>query len=126
MRRLALAAAALLALALPAGASAAFKQFRSPTGKIGCAFESGGGLKPIVRCEWAGSNDRAVWVGRHGHAHHLRISDTVRDPHAAVLRYGHSKTFRRLKCTSRRTGMTCKSLLTGHGFTVSVRRQRLF
>jgi hypothetical protein len=124
MRRLALVAAVVLVF--PATASAAFKQFRSPTGKIGCAFESGGGLKPIVRCEWAGSNDRAVWVGRHGRAHHLRISDTVRDPHAKVLKYGHSKSFRQLKCTSRRSGMTCKSLLTGHGFTVSVQRQRLF
>src|ERR671927_1687467 len=122
MRRLVLAAVAVVALALPAGASAAFKQFRSPTGRIGCAFESGGGLKPIVRCEWAGSNDRAVWVGVHGKAHHLRISDTVRDPNAPVLGYGHSKRFHRIKCTSRRTGMSCRSLVSGHGFTVSVQR----
>jgi uncharacterized protein DUF6636 len=120
------ALAVLILLAFPAGASAAFVQFRSPTGKIGCAFESGGSLKPIVRCEWAGSNDRAVWVGRHGRAHHLRISDTVRDPHAKVLKYGHSKRFHQLRCTSRRSGMTCRSTLTGHGFTVSVQRQRLF
>ena len=124
MRRLLLATALLLAF--PAGASASFIQFRSPTGKIGCAFESGGSLKPIVRCEWAGSNDTAVWVGQRGKAHHLRISDTVRDPNAPVLGYGHSRRFHRIKCTSRRTGMSCRSLVSGHGFTVSVQRQHLF
>jgi hypothetical protein len=123
MRRIALAA--LLTLVFPAGASAAFKQFRSPTGRIGCAFESGGGLPREVRCEWAGSNDRAVWVGQRGRAHHLRISDTVRDPNAKVLHYGHSLRFHRIKCTSRRTGMTCRNR-RHHGFTISVQRQRLF
>jgi hypothetical protein len=124
MRRLFLAA--VLLLAFPAGASAAFMQFRSPTGRIGCAFESGGGLPREVRCEWAGSNDRAVVLAERGKARRIRISDTVRDPHARVLRYGHSRRFGKLKCTSRRTGMTCRSLRSGDGFTVSVQRQRLF
>jgi hypothetical protein len=124
MPRLAFAAVLAL-LAFPAGASATFRQFRSPTGKIGCAFESGGGLKPIVRCEWAGSNDVAIWVGVRGRAHRLKISDTVRDPHAKVLHYGHSLRFHRIKCTSRRTGMTCRNR-RHHGFTISVQHQRLF
>jgi hypothetical protein len=124
MRRLVIAAVLAL-LAFPAGASASFIQFRSPTGRIGCAFESGGGLKPIVRCEWAGSNDRALWVGVRGRAHRLKISDTVRDPHAKVLRYGRSLRFHRIKCTSRRTGMTCRNR-SGHGFTVSVQHQTRF
>jgi hypothetical protein len=123
MRRVILATALLLAF--PAGASASFIQFRSPTGRIGCAFESGGGLKPIVRCEWAGSNDRAVWVGVRGRAHRLKISDTVRNPNAKVLHYGHSRRFHGIKCTSRRTGMTCRNR-SGHGFTVSVQRRRFF
>src|SRR5436305_13383015 len=105
MRRLALAACLAL-LTFPAGASAAFRRFRSPTGKIGCAFESGGGLARQVRCEWAGSNDRALVLRQRGKARFLKISDTVRDPHARVLRYGHSLRFGRIRCTSRRTGMT--------------------
>jgi hypothetical protein len=124
MRRLALAA--LLMLVFPAGASAAFKQFRSPTGCIGCAFESGGGLPREARCEWAGSNDVAFVLAQRGRTKKIRISDTVRDPNAPVLRYGHSKRFGKLKCTSRRTGMTCRSLRSGHGFTVSVQHQRRF
>jgi hypothetical protein len=124
MRRLILASALLLAF--PAGASAAFFQFRSPTGRIGCAFESGGGLKPMVRCEWARSNDRALVLGRRGRARFIKISDTVRDPRAKVLHYGRSVSFRGIKCTSRRTGMACRSLRSGHGFKVSVQHQRRF
>jgi hypothetical protein len=123
MRRVILALALLLAF--PAGASASFFQFRSPTGRIGCAFESGGGLKPIVRCEWARSNDRAVWLGVRGRAHRLKISDTVRDPNAKVLHYGKSARFHGIKCTSRRRGMTCRNR-SHHGFTVSVQRRRFF
>jgi hypothetical protein len=124
MRRLALAVVVLLAF--PAGASAAFRQFRSPTGKIGCAFESGDGLPRQVRCEWAGSNDRAFVLRQRGRTRVVKITDSVRDPHARVLHYGHSRRFGRIKCTSRRTGMTCRSLRSGHGFTVSVQHQRRF
>jgi hypothetical protein len=125
MRRLALAAVLGL-LAFPAGASATFRQFRSPTGHIGCAFESGGGLPRQVRCEWDGSNDIAFVLRQRGRTRVITISDTVRDPHAKVLHYGRSLRFGRIKCTSRRTGMTCRSLRSGHGFTVSVHHQRRF
>jgi uncharacterized protein DUF6636 len=125
MRRLAFAAVLAL-LALPAGASGStFRQFRSPTGHIGCAFESGGGLPRQVRCEWDGSNDRAFVLRQRGRTHVIKISDTVRDPHAKVLHYGRSLRFGRIKCTSRRTGMTCRNR-RGHGFTVSVQHQRRF
>ena len=121
-----LALAVLVLLAFPAGACATFRQFRSPTGRIGCAFESGGGLPREVRCEWAGSNDRAVILRQRGKARFIKISDTVRDPHAKVLRYGHRRRFGKLTCISRRTGMTCRSRRSHHGFTVSVQRQKLF
>ena len=39
---------------------------------------------------------------------------------------GKSTTFGRLKCTSRTTGITCKSLRSNHGFTVSTSKQRVF
>jgi hypothetical protein len=59
-------------------------------------------------------------------ARRIRISDTVRDPKAPVLAYGHSTSFGKLKCTSRRTGITCRSSRSGHGFMVSVEKQRVF
>ena len=54
------------------------------------------------------------------------ITDTVSDPDAKPLAYGKSTTFGRLKCTSRTTGITCKSLRSYHGFTVSTSNQRVF
>ena len=118
-------AAGVLAL-VPARASAAFRAFRSPSGKLGCAFFSDSRTPRTVRCEWAGSNDRALTLRQNGPTRRIRISDTVRDPKAPVLRYGHTASFGRLECTSRRSGITCRSTRSGHGFTVSVEKQRVF
>jgi hypothetical protein len=117
--------AAGLAL-VPAGASAAYRAFRSPTGRLGCAFYSDPQTPRTVRCDWFGSDDRALTLTERGRARRIRISDTVLDPKARVLAYGHSAAFGRLKCTSRRTGITCRSARTGHGFVVSVEKQRVF
>ena len=121
-------AALVLASALlaPTSANAAFKPFRSPTGKIGCAFYSDSMTPRQVRCDWKGANDVAVSVDETHKGERFRVTDTVFDPKAKVLAYGHSLTFGKLKCTSRATGMTCESSRSGHGFTVSVQRQRVF
>jgi hypothetical protein len=111
---------------VPARASAAYRTFRSPTGKLGCAFYSDTQTPRTVRCEWRGSNDRALTLQQRGRARTIRISDTVMDPKAKVLAYGHSTSFGKLRCTSRRTGITCRSLRSGHGFVVSTQRQRVF
>jgi hypothetical protein len=118
-------AAAALAL-VPATAAASYRAFRSPTAKLGCAFYADPQTPRTVRCEWAGSNDRALTLTETGRVRRIRISDTVRDPKARVLAYGHSTSFGKLTCTSRRTGITCRSARSGHGFTVSVQRQRVF
>ena len=54
-----------------------------------------------------------------GKGKRIKVTDTVRNPKAKVLAYGKRTTFGRLRCTSRRSGMTCRST-AGHGFTVSV------
>ena len=54
------------------------------------------------------------------------MTDSVMNPEAKVLRYGRSTTYGRLKCVSRRLGMTCRSLASGHGFRVSVERRETF
>lgn len=114
------------AAAVPASAQAALRTFRSPTGNLGCMFYSDAGVPRQVRCEWKGGNDRAVVVNETGKGRRIKITDTVLDPKAKVLAYGKSTTFGRLKCTSRTSGITCKSLRSNHGFTVSVQRQRVF
>jgi hypothetical protein len=119
-----LAAAALAVV--PASASAAYRAFRSPTGRLGCAFYSDRQTPRTVRCEWRGGNDRALTLQERGRPHWLKISDTVMDPKAKVLAYGRSTSFGKLRCTSRRSGITCRSTRSGHGFMVSVQKRRVF
>jgi hypothetical protein len=119
-------AAAVLLLPAPAPANAAYRDFRSPSGKLGCAFYSDAQTPRQVRCDWRGADDRAVVVGETGKGRYMKATDTVMNPKAKVLAYGHSTTFGRLRCTSRRTGITCRSTRSGHGFTVSVEKQRVF
>ena len=117
----------VLALLLaPAAAHAAFRDFRSPSGKLACAFYSDAETPPLVRCDWQGSDDQAIQLRETGRARLRHVTDTVMNPEAKVLRYGRSTTFRRLKCVSRRLGMTCRSLASGHGFRVSVEKRETF
>jgi hypothetical protein len=118
--------ALVAALAWPAAAGATYRDFRSPSGKLGCAFYSDTGTPPSVRCDWRGSDDQAVELGETGRARLRHVTDSVMDPKAPVLRYGHSTRFHRLRCRSRRTGITCRSLRSGHGFTVSTAKRELF
>jgi hypothetical protein len=111
---------------VPAAASASYRAFRSPTGKLGCAFYSDPQTPRTVRCEWRGSNDVAFTLHERGRTHRIKISDTVMDPKANVLAYGRSISFGKLRCTSRRTGITCRSLRSRHGFMVSVEKRRTF
>jgi hypothetical protein len=124
MRIVLLALAA--ALALPAAAGAAYRDFRSPSGKLGCAFYSDAETPPFVRCDWRGADDRGVQLGQTGRARVRHVTDTVLDPGAPVLRYGQRTRFHELRCRSRRTGITCRSLESGHGFRVSVEKRTLF
>ena len=123
--RIALLVAAVALLA-PASAQAAFRDFRSPSGKVACAFYSDAETPPLVRCDWQGADDEAMQLGETGRARRRHVTDSVMNPEARVLRYGRSTTYRRLKCISRRRGMTCRSLASGHGFRVSVDRQERF
>jgi len=115
-----------LCLALPAAAPATYRDFRSPSGKVGCAFYSDAEVPPMVRCDWQGADDEAVVLRETGRARIRHVTDTVMNPGARRLRYGRSTTFGRLKCISRRRGMTCRSLASGRGFRVSVAKRELF
>src|SRR4051794_41934077 len=96
----ALFATAALAAALiaPAGAHAAYRTFRSPTGKLGCAFYSDTGTPRQVRCDWRGSHDRAVVIAETGEGDFLKASDTGMDPKGKGLALGDNTTVRQLRC----------------------------
>jgi hypothetical protein len=123
--RPALVAALGAALLAPAGAHAAYRDFRSPSGKIGCAFYSDAETPRFVRCDWSGGNDRGVTLKESGKGKRVKVTDTVMSPEAKILAYGKSTKFGRLRCTSRRTGITCRNE-QDHGFTVSSEKQRVF
>jgi hypothetical protein len=112
-------------LLAPAGAQAAYRDFKSTSGQLACAFYSDAETPRFVRCEWDGANDRAVTLGETGKGERVKITDTVRNKKAPVLAYGKSTKFGRLRCASRRGGMTCRSE-AGHGFTISIEKQRVF
>jgi hypothetical protein len=126
-------AAALVALALPAGSGAVFIQFQLPSKNIGCAYSTGptvlrcdirSGLNPEPRrrCEldWTG-----LVLTPKGRGQPECAGDTALLPTARVLRYG--QTWRRggLNCTSRVTGLTCRNGV-GHGFFLSRASWRVF
>ena len=115
-----------VALLVPAGAQAAYRDFRSPSGKLACAFYSDAETPAFVRCDWRGSDDQAVKLRERGRARLRHVTDTVFNPEAKVLRYGHRTRFHALRCRSRRSGITCRSTVSGHGFLVTVEKRTLF
>jgi hypothetical protein len=129
MRRITVALTLLATTALaavPTQASAALRTFRSPSGNLGCMFYSDAQTPRTVRCEWRGGNDRAVTLTERGKGKRIKITDTVLDPKAKVLAYDKTTKFGSLRRTSRRTGITCRSTRSSHGFVVSVQKQRVY
>ena len=133
--RVALIIVAVAAILAGAGASAALGiEFRTPSGNIGCAGDS-----TFVRCDIAATRTKpppkpkscrydwgyAFRLGQRGRARRICVSDSTLDA-ARILPYGRTQKFgRRITCTSRRTGLTCRNR-DGHGFFLSRARVRLF
>lgn len=118
-----------LGLALPTAAPAqdsVYETFRSPSGNIYCAYIRSDDVPAQIRCDMNFLNDRAAVVKRRGRARFVKVTDTVGDPDAPKLAYGRTRRFGKLRCTSRRSGMTCRSQISGHGFKISRERQRTF
>jgi len=127
--RLALVAALLFALPGSAIAAAAFVQFRTPSGNIGCAYSSPpaslrcdilSGLKPRppkprgCDLDWGFGYTLAPT----GRARVVCAGDTAVDRRAKALRYGRTWSRGGLTCTSRIGGLRCTSR-SGHGFFLS-------
>lgn len=121
--------AIVLALLLPASASAKFVFFQTPSHNIGCLYQSSPaalrcdirtGLKPPpskpkgCTVDWTGGYQ----VGATGRARKVCAGDTVLSQSARVVRYGaawHSGPF---TCKWRSSGLRCKNR-SGHGFFLS-------
>jgi hypothetical protein len=126
-RTLALSPAAILtALLIPPTAAARLLAFKSPTGNITCVMSTERDQPQFAQCEMR-SNQTGYSVRRRGR---VQLYDRAAEDDLAgrrfVLRYGHALRLSVFVCTSRFSGMTCRSTLSGHGFSISKQRQRLF
>jgi hypothetical protein len=121
--------AIVLALLVPATASAKFVFFQTPTHNIGCAYGSPpatlrcdirSGLKPPPPRPKGCVDDWTFGyeVEATGRAHTVCASDTVFTPGARVVRYGTTWRGGPLTCKSRRSGLRCTNR-SGHGFFLS-------
>jgi hypothetical protein len=121
----ALLVATVLALFGASPAVARDVSFRTPSANIVCLYSSSGGPGPNIRCDVLSLNDTGFFLDRRHKAKRIRVTDTVYDVDARVLRYGTSRRFGPFRCHSRRTGLTCRSA-SRHGFELSRERQRVF
>ena len=130
MGRVLVAAGLAAILALPATAAVG-PGFQLPSRNIACQYFAGvlrcdvlSGLRPEPRracmLDWTGLS-----VGRGSRAQAVCAGDTTADPRLQVLAYGRTWTRDGIRCTSRRTGLTCTNR-KGRGFFLSRERWRLF
>ena len=110
-----------LAAAVPAQAAA--KSFQMPSRNIVCLYRSSGGPGPLLRCDMRSLNDTAFTLDRRHRGKRVHVTDAV--PAGRVLAYGSSLKLGPIKCTSRRSGLTCRNG-SNHGFALSRARQRVF
>jgi hypothetical protein len=99
--------------------------FSSPSRNIGCYV-----TRRLARCDIADHSWRAPRRPSWCHAdwgdglylrartHWVCASDTVLGSRR-ILPYGYYIKFGPMKCVSRRSGMTCRNLYTGHGFRLA-------
>jgi len=121
--------AILLALLIPASASAKFVFFQTPSHNIGCLYQSSpaalrcdirSGLKPPpskpkgCTVDWTGGYQ----VGATGRAQKVCAGDTVLSPNARVIGYGTTWRSGPFTCKSASSGLRCKNR-SGHGFVLS-------
>jgi hypothetical protein len=140
-RRLLVLAATTILCALPAGsraASSGITSLRTPSRNIYCAWEHVGGTPQVFRCDVRQLAHKpakprschfdygsSFGMNARGRAAPLCVSDTVFDPHAKVLPYGHSRRLGPFSCKSLTTGLRCKNQ-SGHGFLLNRDRYKLF
>ena len=121
--------AIVLALLLPAAASARLVFFQTPSHNIGCLYQTSppalrcdirSGLKPPpskpkgCTVDWTGGYQ----VGATGRAQKVCAGDTVLSPNARIVRYGTTWRGGPFTCKSNSSGLRCKNR-SRHGFFLS-------
>ena len=127
---------ALMFLASPAFAGD-YVNFHSPSGNIQCAISTGdyAGVRcdmseltpsftkapPDCEFDWGSS----FAVDAKGKGYLACVSDAVANDEGLELGYGKSISLDGFTCKSEKSGLTCTNK-SGHGFSISKAKQRLF
>ena len=131
--RVAIVAAGCAVLGAAGPASAAYVDFRSPTGKIGCAaHDDPYNLRCDVQSPSFTRPPRPSWcdseigdsfnMSARGRPQWTCHGDTTLGARK-VLGYGRSWSWGPFRCTMRTSGVTCYNA-AGHGFSLSTQRAR--
>lgn len=122
LRPLVVSALAAGCALVPASSALGFvsNNFESPSGNILCRYDN---RNQVMACITLNDSFTAA-VPLYGIAYKTRGGTF---PGGPVLGYGQRWTAsRRFVCISRRAGITCRSVKTGHGFFINRTRYRLF
>lgn len=110
--------------------------FTSPSMNIGCMIAPSHARCDIQERDWSPPPRPADCPSFTGYGQGIIVTpgrpaqivcagDTAYN-HNGVLAYGESITAGVLRCTSTQSGMTCRDLQTGHGFTIARQGYQLF
>jgi hypothetical protein len=69
-------------------------------------------------------NDVGFTLDRRHRGKRVHVTDAL--PEGRVLPYGNTRRLGPFRCRSRRSGLTCRSKVSGHGFELSREQQRVF
>lgn len=135
---------ATLALLLPAVSSGAYRQadiFRTPDRSTYCLLiqdpQHGGGARCFIAADAPGGNFTFYEIHEKGSATKRTRQDVIYGAKTApAIHYGQTFAMTggtpkvgpikgAVNCTSRRSGLTCSNR-SGHGFTLTAKRQRRF
>jgi hypothetical protein len=137
---------ALASVALGAPAKSSSGLFKTPSGKIFCAWSTGGSPSALVECgvitglkpklpktgaacktlDYVGNRISLAVTGRAQPVPCAGDAGPFADPaHSVLLRYGKTLSAPGLTCSEKTSGLTCKNR-DGHGFFMSLRSWRVF
>jgi Family of unknown function (DUF6636) len=113
-------AVALVALALPAAASAKVRWFHSPSGNIQCEVAAKDPRGTYAYCQTftPAASVKLNALGRSRVCHGGACVGNGPE-NAFTLGYGRSVRVGPFRCTSQTTGMTCREVRKGHGFHIA-------
>jgi hypothetical protein len=108
--------------------------FLSPSGNVGCKIAPAGVGCNILERDWSPPPRPAdcrwdyerIVVGPGEPTHFVCAGDSVHNSADPPLAYGEAITAGSMRCESAQSGITCRDVESGHGFSISREAYQLF